>query len=110
MLEGTEMRILTRIVFLFVLPAMMATAAPDIEVHKSTNNEFPIVTEAQLQTGITNAPTADFIADRSSLRLVVRVILAPIVFTIENPVLASLLFLAFIGAICGWRRSLHAPG
>ena len=56
------------------------------------------------------APTADFIADRSSLRLVVRVILAPIVFTIENPVLASLLFLAFIGAICGWRRSLHAPG
>ena len=44
-LEETEMRTLTSIVFLFTLPAMMAVAAPDIEVQKSTNNEFPVVNE-----------------------------------------------------------------
>jgi len=51
-------------------------------------------------------PAADFIADRSSLRTIVRVLLAPIVFTIENPGLAALAFFAFIGAIWGLRRSL----
>lgn len=49
-------------------------------------------------------PIAGYIADRSSLRTIVRVILAPIVFTIENPGLAALAFFAFIGAIWGWRR------
>ena len=51
-------------------------------------------------------PIAGYIADRRSLRTIVRVLLAPIVFTIENPGLAALLFLGFIGAIWGWRRFL----
>lgn len=55
-------------------------------------------------------PIADFIADRSSLRTAVRVVLAPIVFTIENPVLAALLIVAFIGSLCGRQNLRHVLG
>jgi len=51
-------------------------------------------------------PIAGYIADRSSLRTIVRVLLAPIVFTIENPGLAALILLGFFGAIWRWRRFL----
>ena len=49
-------------------------------------------------------PIADYIADRSSLRATVRVVLAPIVFAIENPGLATLMLLGMVGSIWGWSR------
>ena len=49
-------------------------------------------------------PIADYIADRIWLRVIVRALLTPIVFAIENPGLAALAFLAFVAAIWGWRR------
>lgn len=118
------MRVLTSIVFLLVLPAMTAVAAPDIEVQKSTNSEFPVVNEpVEFIVRVSNIgdapgralvrfyyryspPIAGYIADRSSLRTIVRVLVAPIVFTIENPGLAALILFGFIGGIWRWRRYL----
>lgn len=51
-------------------------------------------------------PIADYIAERNWLRKVVRVLLAPVVFTIENPGLSTFALLAFIAAIRAWRRRL----
>ena len=51
-------------------------------------------------------PIADYIADRNWLRKVVRGLLAPVVFTIENPGLSTFALLAFIAAIRAWRRRL----
>ena len=49
---------------------------------------------------------ADYIADRNWLRAIVRGLLAPFVFAIENPGLAALAFFGFVGAIWGWRRRM----
>lgn len=84
------MRSLTRIIFLIVFPVVTAVAAPEIVAGEAVYRYSP--------------PVADFIADRSSLRTIVRVLLAPIVFTIENPALAAFAFLGFVAAIWGWRR------
>jgi len=51
-------------------------------------------------------PIADYIAERNWLRKVVRGLLAPVVFTIENPGLSTFALLAFIAAIRAWRRRL----
>ncbi|WP_126447386.1 CFI-box-CTERM domain-containing protein [Sulfuricystis multivorans] len=49
-------------------------------------------------------PVADFIRERESLRALVRALLTPVVFAVEQPGVASALLLAALLGVAAWRR------
>jgi|GEM_PF-1183170 len=49
-------------------------------------------------------PVADFIREREGLRALVRALLAPVVFAVEQPAAASAFLLATLFGVAAWRR------
>jgi uncharacterized repeat protein (TIGR01451 family) len=93
------MRNLTSVVFLIGLPLVAALAAPDIDVQKSTSNQFPVANEpVEFTLQVTN------IGD---------VLAADVIVIDQLPVemniplgTAAFVVLGFVAAIGAWRRRL----